>query len=110
MNTEILSKWTVKDEGKEHSDCFAILRDGQYITEVAYGKNQAEFDRGWLTREAAKEIAERIVLQLNTFDALLTNAKGAAGYLNALPASHKPDSAWFKPLYEAIWAAEGRSK
>jgi hypothetical protein len=42
--------------------------------------------------------------------ALLDTARGALGYLEALPKSHRPDDSWLAPLRAAIAKVEGRNE
>ena len=52
--------------------------------------------------------AKLIVKAVNAHDDLLAVAKGAYGWLKALPKDRQPDDEWFIPLQEAIAKAEGK--
>ena len=84
----------------------AIAKAARSGTPTARELVEANFAR---MEQANEALAARLHLseqwlrvQCGKLDELLTVAEGALGYLEALPASHRPDEAWFAPLRAAI--------
>ena len=71
---------------------------GQPAVEVEYGYGVCQKHS-----QAVQEANARLIAAAPS---LLEVAKGALGYLEALPVSHRPDETWLKPLRAAIKLAK----
>ena len=75
---------------KDHAIC-----SGPIIIAAIKG-NGYPIGEGWSETSAAD--AAHIVRCVNTHEELVAVARGALGYLEALPKEYRPDEQWFSPL------------